>query len=121
MPSWLSGNFPMRSWVTTKDPLHGSTVLSNGSAGLEPEQADRLGQMLGCFLGECICRNFGGQWQESEYGPAVVFADGNSCFPLNKTGKHFANGADDSVLSFYQTIPILFGNSELFGDEQNAS
>jgi hypothetical protein len=74
---------------------------------------------LGCFLGECICRNFGGEWQETEYGPAVVFSDGNACYPLNKVGKQFANGADDSVLSFYQTIPVLFGNQNIFGDDQN--
>lgn len=85
----------------------------------EPGQTEGLAQTLGCFLGECICRNFGGEWQETEYGPAVVFSDGNACYPLNKVGKQFANGADDSVLSFYQTIPVLFGNQNIFGDDQN--
>jgi hypothetical protein len=50
----------------------------------------------------------------------VIFCGGNACFLINKVGKQFANGADDSVLSFYQTIPVLFGSQDLFGDEQNA-
>jgi hypothetical protein len=86
---------------------------------MEPEKSAGLAQTLGCFLGECICRNFGGEWQETEYGPAVVFSDGNACYPLNKTGKQFANGADDSVLSFYRTIPVIFGDQNIFGDDQN--
>lgn len=87
---------------------------------MEPEQASRLAQTLGCFLGECISRNFGGEWAETEYGPAVVFADGNACYPLNKTAKHFANGAEDSVLSFYRTIPVLFNSNLDFGENENA-
>jgi hypothetical protein len=67
-----------------------------------------LSNVIGCFLGESIRINFGGEWQSTEHGFALVLGDGNSCFPLNKAGKHFANGADDSILSFYKTIPVLF-------------
>ncbi len=87
---------------------------------LEPDKVEGISQTLGSFLGECICRNFDGRWEENEYGAAVVFKDGNACFPINKVGKQFANGADDSVLSFYQTIPVLFGDQSIFGDGQNA-
>lgn len=80
---------------------------------VRPELEDHTGlsNVVGCFLGECIRKNFGGEWQETEYGFAMAFSDGNSCFPLNKAGKHFANGADDSILSFYKTIPLIFETS----------
>lgn len=77
-------------------------------ARADMEDFTGLSNVVGCFLGECIRINFGGEWQSTEYGLAMAFSDGNSCFPLNKAGKHFANGADDSILSFYQTIPALF-------------
>ena len=73
---------------------------------------DKLTSVLGSFLGECICRNFGGEWQQTENGLAVTFADGNAAYPLNKIGKHFRNGADDSILSFYRTIPLIFNLSK---------
>ncbi len=90
---------------------------------LEPDKFAGISQTLGSFLGECICRNFAGRWEENEHGAAVVFSGdngGNACFPINKVEKQFANGADDSVLSFYQTIPVLFGDQSIFGDGQNA-
>lgn len=79
---------------------------------MDTGQAQGLIQTLGCFLGECIRHNFGGEWQEDENGLALIFSNGNACFPLNKTGKQFANGIEngDSILSFYQTIPIIFGD-----------
>jgi len=79
---------------------------------IRPEMQDGggLAQVVGCFLGECIRKNFGGEWESTENGLAMTFNNGNSCFPLNKAQKHFANGDGDSILSFYQTIPILFGD-----------
>jgi hypothetical protein len=72
---------------------------------------NKLTGIFGSFLGECICRNFGGVWQETENGLAVTFSDGNGAFPLNKIGKHFRNGAEDSIYSFYTTIPLIFNLS----------
>ena len=80
---------------------------------LDAQQAAGLSQTLGCFLGECIRQNFGGEWQQNEHGLGVVFSDGNACFPLNKVGKQFANGREsgDSVLGFYDSISTLFGRT----------
>lgn len=74
----------------------------------DAETAAKLSNVLGSFLGECIRRNFGGEWQTTENGLAVVFSDGNAAFPFNKTGKQIANGSDDSIAGFYNTISVLF-------------
>ena len=70
--------------------------------------SDGLAQKLGSFLGECMCRGLGGEWKQLEEGIAVVFSDGNAAFPLTKVRKQFANGPEDSILSFYQSAAILF-------------
>lgn len=71
-----------------------------------------LSDKLGCFLGEALCVNLGGEWQQTEYGLGVVFSDGNTAFPFTKVEKQFANGSDDSIFSFYRTALTLFGNSQ---------
>lgn len=76
----------------------------------DAETAEKLSNVLGSFLGECIRRNYGGDWQMSEkgYGLGIVFSDGNVAFPFNKIKKQIENGNDDSIAGFYKTIPILF-------------
>ena len=70
--------------------------------------ADRLSQMLGSYLGECVISCYGGEWREQEGTWAVDFGGGNAAFPFNKVRKQFLNGASDSVHSWFQTIPVVF-------------
>jgi len=72
------------------------------------EAADSLAQKLGSFLGECMCAELSGQWKQLDEGIAVVFSDGNAAFPLTKVRKQFANGSDDSIVSFYRSAAVLF-------------
>ena len=74
----------------------------------DDEKIQSLSGVLGSFLGECIIKNFGGKWEQTEDGLAVKFDDGNAAFPFNKVQKQFKNGSDDSIFSFYQTIPLIF-------------
>ena len=69
---------------------------------------DVLAQQLGSFLGECMCAELGGEWKQLDEGVAVVFSAGNTAFPITKVRKQFANGPEDSILSFYQSAAILF-------------
>lgn len=69
---------------------------------------EKLASVLGSFLGECIRRNFGGEWKETENGLGVEVTENNVAFPFNKIKKQIQNGSDDSIASFYQTIPIIF-------------
>ena len=71
-----------------------------------------LGNTLGSFLGECIRHNFGGRWQMTENGLAIMFDSRNGVFPFNKVNKQIENGSEDSISSFYNSISVLFNNHE---------
>ncbi len=65
---------------------------------------------IGSFLGECMCRELGGEWKQQSNGQlAVQFSSGTAAFPFNKVQKHFDNGEEDSIFSFYQSTRVLFG------------
>lgn len=68
-----------------------------------------LTNVVGAYLGECIIRNYGGQWRAGDDGQWGVYFDAeNAAFPVAKVAKQFANGAEDSIYSFYRTIPVVF-------------
>lgn len=71
-----------------------------------------LSNSIGAFLGECIIANYGGQWRESEGTWGIYFDDKNAAYPFAKVEKHLLNGREDSILSFYEVIPIVFGKSD---------
>ena len=84
--------------------------IERNKGDLDTEQAKGLINSLGSFLGQCIIENYGGQWQrDNETGiDAVIFDDKNKAFPFAKTSKQFENGLEDSIYSFYTTIPTIF-------------
>jgi hypothetical protein len=74
----------------------------------DEQNAEKLVNILGSFLGECIRLNHGGEWQTTENGLGVAFSGGNVAFPFNKIRKQIQNGSEDSIASFYNTIPLIF-------------
>jgi hypothetical protein len=82
-------------------------------AHFQGEEAGGLITSLGAFVGECIARNFGGRWRETEHGWGVTFGEGDTAYPFTKVRKQFANGREggDSVHMFYDTIGVLFKRS----------
>ena len=74
----------------------------------DEQKAEKLVNVLGSFVGECIRLNYGGEWQIMENGLGVKFSDGNAAFPFNKIRKQILNGSGDSIVSFYTMIPIVF-------------
>ena len=81
---------------------------------LDEASLDGLVNWIGSFLGECLIGNYGGEWRESEGMWGVFFSeanDKNAAFPFNKVRKQLVNGAGDSILSFYDVIPIILGKS----------
>ena len=74
----------------------------------DDKQKEQLINFLGSFLGECIRQNYGGNWELANAEPAVKFDEKNAVFPFNKIRKQFENGQEDSILSFYQVIPLVF-------------
>ena len=78
----------------------------------EVDASETLCDNLGSFLGTCIIETYGGTWQDTEHGWAVVMADDLAVFPFNKTLKHLTGGAGDSVLSLFNAIPALLGHAQ---------
>jgi hypothetical protein len=74
----------------------------------DPENVSGLVSTLGSFFGECIIQSFGGKWMQSEHGWCIKFDDKNAVFPFAKIEKHLLNGREDSVLSMFDTIPVVF-------------
>jgi hypothetical protein len=74
----------------------------------DPANIDGLVSTLGSYLGECIIQSYGGTWGEVDGSWCVRFDDKNGTYPLAKVRKHLENGAEDSVLSFFTLIPIVF-------------
>lgn len=73
--------------------------------------AEPLSDRLGAYLGECIIQAYGGAWQQTEHGWAVVMDRDLAVFPFNKTHKHLVDGAGDSVLSLFNSIPALMAHA----------
>jgi hypothetical protein len=67
-----------------------------------------LTNTLGSFFGECIISTYGGAWTHTEYGWGIGFDHVNAAFPFAKVRKHLENGADDSVLGMFDSLPVLF-------------
>ena len=73
------------------------------------DEVKGLTNSMGAFLGECIIANYGGVWRKSENGElGIYFNSGDSAFPFAKVEKQLRNGGIDSILSFYEVIPLIF-------------
>lgn len=71
-------------------------------------QHDKLADMAGSYLGEALITEIGGRWvQDPESGLGVELTPKLVVFPFAKAAKHFANGATDSVLSFFEIAELL--------------
>jgi hypothetical protein len=79
---------------------------------LDESSVNGLANSIGSFLGECIIANHGGVWREADGTWGIYFDEKNAAYPFAKVQKHLLNGAGDSILSFYDTIPVLFGKSQ---------
>ncbi len=75
---------------------------------VSPEFVGKMISVLGSYLGECIIRTYGGKWSLVEAGWCVEFDARNAVFPFVKVEKQFANGAEDSIYSFFTAIQLIF-------------
>jgi len=78
----------------------------------DDDTINRMTATFGSFLGETIRRNYGGSWDDINGELGIRFDEKNAIFPYAKLRKQFENGAEDSILSFYQVIPIVFRLSQ---------
>jgi hypothetical protein len=81
----------------------------DGQRDAPPKIQDRLVSTLGSYLGECVRRQYGGQWvNDPEQGWAVAINENFSVYPFNKVQKQLTSADGESVLGFFTAIgPLL--------------
>ncbi len=89
--------------------VDGFIEQQRGRSDIDQNAIDGLSNVLGSFLGECIIRCFGGNWQNADGEWCVRFDDKNAAYPFRKVRKQFANGQEDSIKKFFDVIPLIFG------------
>ena len=73
---------------------------------------DSLVDVLGSFLGETISEVYGGEWRINNEGMLGIKFENNAwAFPFIKTYKHYINGHEDSIRSFFNAVPYIRGGS----------
>ena len=88
--------------------LDGFIERARSTANASSDGIEKLVEVLGSYLGECVIHTYGGTWKEREDEWGVFFDDSNAVFPFNKVRKQFKNGGEDSILSFFEIIPEVF-------------
>ena len=78
------------------------------------EEKDRLVNMIGSYLGECIIRTYGGEWCEAQDTWGVRVNEKLTAFPFAKVQKQYDNGIEggDSILSFFDGVGPLMKHNE---------
>jgi hypothetical protein len=78
--------------------------------GLLAEQLGSRIFALGSYVGECIIRHYGGQWQadgtdpEGEINIQVVIPGGAVIWPVQRVMKRFRNGAEDGIYAYGRLV-----------------
>lgn len=72
------------------------------------KEADRQGVItaLGCFLGQCLVMQYGGEWAKGPDGSTGVGLNGTSFFnPFYRVSEQLTKGLAQSVATFFAGVP----------------
>jgi hypothetical protein len=83
--------------------------------------ADSLPQGIGCYVGEVIIRNLGGEWSEEDKPEIVGIAALEPIQPIEKAHRRFQNGRQDSLAWYYHAIAKQAYESEAAQNSQQSS
>jgi hypothetical protein len=89
--------------------------LSASGEFSDAEKRSKIVSVFGSYLGECIIKSFGGTWSQRDGNWCIAFDEENCAFPFAKVEKRFLNGEEDSIASFYGTIPVIFSLAKKAG------
>ena len=98
--------------------LDGFIERQRARADQTPEGVNGLVNVLGSYLGECIIRCHGGRWEQEDGQWRVGFGADNAAYPFAKVRKQFEHGAEDSIKSFFEVIPVIFNPSDDAGKQK---
>jgi hypothetical protein len=91
--------------------LDGYIQRQRARTDITPELVQGLVNVFGSYLGECVIKCYGGYWENEDGEWRVSFNESNAVYPFSKVQKQFENGAEDSIKSFFEVIPIVFESS----------
>jgi hypothetical protein len=79
----------------------------------QPETADKVVNLLGSFLGQCVVQVYGGHWVASGTGVQVEVRTHkwvHHVQPFEQVARRLHGGQQDSLLGFYRDLlPTVFG------------
>lgn len=81
--------------------------------------ADSLPQGVGCYLGEVIIRNLGGEWSEENKPEVVGIGTLDPVQPIEKAYRRFQNGRQDSLAWYYHALAKQAYEAEAAQDVKN--
>lgn len=81
--------------------------------------ADSLPQGIGCYMGEVIIRNLGGEWSEDDKPEIVGIGPLDPIQPIDKAHRRFQNGKQDSLAWYYHAIAKQAYEAEAAQNTQN--
>jgi len=88
-----------------------------GTRPVSPELLEQYTTLIGAVLGESIVAAYGGAWTATDEGWAVRFDAKNQVLPFDRARKHLRDGADESVLALFRSIPLVYADALRRGDE----
>jgi hypothetical protein len=85
------------------DSLRQLDRLIDRDVSKHPEDPEALGEVIGAYLGETICRRLGARWEETKEGPRLRLQD-LSLDPVRRAGLRLEKGASRSLAAYYGKV-----------------
>ncbi len=82
-----------------------------GTRPVAPELLEQYTTLIGAVLGESVVAAYGGAWTATDEGWAVRFDAQNRILPFDRARKHLRDGADESVLALFRSIPLVYAHA----------
>src|SRR4051812_33179907 len=74
---------------------------------IDDADRERIANVEGCYVGAALIAERGGRWVEDGDDTGVEISPRLVVYPINKARKHIQNGAEDGILSMFDTVPHL--------------
>jgi hypothetical protein len=87
-----------------------------GTRPVSDELLEQYTTLIGAVLGESIVAAYGGVWTATDEGWAVQFDANSRVLPFDRARRHLRDGADESVLALFRSIPLVYASALERGD-----
>ena len=81
-----------------------STYIDEKHDAWSPDMVNNLVDTLGSYFGECLRKEFGGQWYKIDGHVELRINNDRSCYPFELLRKHIENSPSDSILDSFESL-----------------